>query len=144
MITKTLEYLRRNAIALTALVCSLLALAGGTYAAVSLPNGSVGPAQLNHRQIGGYVKAWATVNASFQIISSSGGARVLSSPPSGPVTVAWPGRFPRSQNACSALATTRSLTAAAPLVAIYVGRGRVQINTSDGSSPPGISVALVC
>jgi len=54
VIPNTIDYLRRNAIALTALGCSLLALAGGTYAAVSLPAGSVGPTQLNHRLIGGY------------------------------------------------------------------------------------------
>jgi hypothetical protein len=34
--TRTLDYLRRNALAALALVCSLLALAGASYAALSL------------------------------------------------------------------------------------------------------------
>jgi hypothetical protein len=45
---RILDYLRRNAIALTALGCSLLALGGASYAAMSLPNNSVGTAQLRN------------------------------------------------------------------------------------------------
>ena len=44
--TRTLDYLRRNALAALALACSLLSLAGASYAAFSLPAGSVGTCQL--------------------------------------------------------------------------------------------------
>ena len=51
-----LDYLRRHAIAILALICSLLALAGASYATLRLPAGSVGARaaarQLDHsRQV---------------------------------------------------------------------------------------------
>jgi hypothetical protein len=144
LIAKTLEYLRRNAIALTALGCALLALAGGTYAAVSLPRGSVGPQQLNHKLIGGYVRAWASVNSNGAVLASSGGARVQGGQPAGPLTITWPGKFPRSRRACTAVATASAQPAASPLIAYYNGRGRVSITVATGSFPSGISVALLC
>lgn len=139
--SRLFSHIRSNVVAYLAL---FVALGGTGYAATSLPRGSVGPQQLNHRLIGGYVRAWATVSASFQITSSSGGARVIASPPAGPVTVAWQGRFPRSQRACTVLAAPFSVGSAPPLVGFYEGRGKVSVTTSGGSYPQGISVALVC
>jgi len=75
--TRVLEYLRHHAIALTALICSFLALAGASYAAFELPNHSIDPAKLNPRYIGGYVRAWVSVNATGRVTASGGGARVL-------------------------------------------------------------------
>ena len=46
MIGKTLNYISHHAIAILALVCSLLALAGASYAATQLPKNSVGNAQI--------------------------------------------------------------------------------------------------
>ena len=46
MIGKTLNYISHHAIAILALVCSLLALAGASYAAIAMPKNSVGTAQL--------------------------------------------------------------------------------------------------
>lgn len=145
-IANTLDYLRRNAIALTALVCGLLALAGGTYAAVSLPRGSVGPQQLNHKLIGGYVRAWASVTpkpGGGTVLGSSGGARVLFGPPSGPLTISWPGKFPRSRGACSAVATASAGLATSPLIAFYEGGGRVGVTTANGVLPQ-MSVGVLC
>jgi hypothetical protein len=145
LITNTIDYLRRNAIALTALGCALLALAAGSYAAVSLPAGSVGPAQLNHRQIGGYVRAWATVNSNGNtVLGSSGGARVRGGPSPGPLTITWPGKFARSRRACAAVATPSSGSGPSPLNASYEGRGRVLIGVSEGALPSQISVAVLC
>ena len=69
--TSTLAYLRHHAIAITALVCSLLALAGASYAALDLPNGSVGarqiknhviaPVKLDPRLIAATVRSWVIV-----------------------------------------------------------------------------------
>src|SRR5438270_13894259 len=124
-----IDYLRRNAIALTALGCALLALAAGSYAAVSLPAGSVGPTQLNHRLIGGYVRAWASVTPSNTVVGSSGGARVTGGPAPGPLTITWPGKFPRSQRACTVMATTTNTPGFSQLGALYEGRGHVVVGT---------------
>jgi hypothetical protein len=145
LITKTIDYVRRNAIALTALGCALLALAAGSYAAVSLPAGSVGPRQLNHKLIGGYVRAWASVNPSGggSVLASSGGARMRVDSVTGAITISWPGKFPRSFRGCIATATSSAGLAASPLTAFYEGRGRVAIGTSGGPFPQ-ISVVVIC
>ena len=77
-----LDYLRRHAIAVLALLCSLLALAGASYATLRLPAGSVGARQLrdnsitpekfNHKVINGVVRAWAIVSAGGRLIAGGG------------------------------------------------------------------------
>ena len=69
--TRVLAYLRHHALAALALVCSLLSLAGASYAAFRLPAGSVGTPQLkngavtaakvNPTSIAANVRAWATL-----------------------------------------------------------------------------------
>ena len=66
--TRVLAYLRHHALAALALVCSLLSLAGASYAAFSLPAGSVGTralkngavtaAKLNPTSVAASVRAW--------------------------------------------------------------------------------------
>ncbi len=83
--TRLLNHARSNAIAYLALGVSMLALAGGAYAAISLPPGSVGTRQirngsidaaaLNHASIGGYVRHWAEIRVPGKIIAASPGAR---------------------------------------------------------------------
>ena len=72
MLSKTLSYISHHAIAMVALVCSLLALAGASYAATQLPKNSVGNPQIQQgavsppkfsSQIGGYVRMYAKINA---------------------------------------------------------------------------------
>ena len=80
----TFNFIRRNAIALIAL---FLALGGTSYAAFSLPAGSVGtralrneavtPAKLQHSTIGGVVRYTA------RLYVGATGARVISSTPRG-------------------------------------------------------------
>jgi hypothetical protein len=97
MPTKILNYFSHHAIAILALICSLLALAGASYAAITLPNNSVGtqqiksgavggrqiqdgavtPAKLNHTAIGGSVRMWARVNLAGQLTSSNPRARLV-------------------------------------------------------------------
>jgi len=103
------EYFRRNAIALTALGCSMLALAGAGYAAVSLPAGSVGPPQLNRHLIGGYVRVWAHVSASGKVIAGSPGTRAVYNGLTG-TTVPGPNYFVRwsrvkPSSRCAAIVT---------------------------------------
>lgn len=74
-------YLGDNALAVVALVASLLALAGGSYAAFSIngsqiQNRTIDPVKLNPRFIAGNVRAWALVRGNAQVIASAGRPRV--------------------------------------------------------------------
>jgi len=76
--TKILAYVRSNAIALLAL---FVALGGTSYAAFSLPAGSVGarqlrdhsigPVKLDRRFTGAVVRYWAVVDGSGHVLASS-------------------------------------------------------------------------
>jgi hypothetical protein len=80
--TNVFAYLRQHVLAALALVCSLLSLGGASYAAFSLPAGSVGPRQLknhaitavklNPTSIAASIRAWAN-------LSWAGGWRVQAS-----------------------------------------------------------------
>jgi hypothetical protein len=128
--TRTLDYLRRNALAALALVCSLLSLAGASYAAFSLPAGSVGtrelrngavtntkvangsitPAKLDSRAIGGSVRHWAHVSQTGQVLGGSKGTRVSAG---GPIFgVSWGDRF---SSRCAALITPAGNAGSAPI-----------------------------
>jgi hypothetical protein len=88
-----LEHLRRNVVAYIAL---FVAVGGTSYAAINIPNGSVGERQLKNHSIdpikldpkymGGYVRAWASVNANGKVFKASGEPGVTT--PVGP-----PGHF---------------------------------------------------
>ena len=91
MISKTLNYISHHAIAILALVCSLLALAGASYAATQLPKNSVGNAQIKQgavappkfsKQIGGYVRLYAKLTPAGKIIYATPGAKVTQWAPS--------------------------------------------------------------
>ena len=69
-----LRHVRRQIVGYVALV---IALGGTSYAAVSLPNGSVTAATLNRHSIGGYVLASAHVNSNGHVLSGSPGAVVV-------------------------------------------------------------------
>jgi hypothetical protein len=162
VIIRILDYLRRHAIALTALGCSLLALGGASYAAISIPNSSVGtaqlrngavtPAKVNRGLIGGYVRAWAQTNNGCQLVASSGGARIVSNSActttGGALTITWRGKFPRSRHACVAVGIPSQVPGATqPAVeADYQGGGRVivptAVNPSGGGQ--GVTVVLIC
>ncbi|MHB8658961.1 MAG: hypothetical protein ACYC91_13580 [Solirubrobacteraceae bacterium] len=77
--------LRSNAVDYLALFVSL----GGTsVAAVSLANHTIDPIKLDPRNIGGYVRAWASVNAAGRVVAS-GGRVTVRVQPSGEL----PGRY---------------------------------------------------
>jgi hypothetical protein len=81
--SKLVSHLRHNAIAYLAL---FVALGGTSYAAYSLPAGSVGtrqlrnhaiePVKLNRSLIGGYIRAWAHVGAGGHLLGSSPGVKI--------------------------------------------------------------------
>ncbi len=87
-------HLRTNALGLVAI---FIALGGTTYAAIGVPRGSVGAAQLrnhsitsvkfNRNSIAGSVRAWAVIGASGRVIASAG------KPPVTAVSASSPGRY---------------------------------------------------
>src|ERR1700742_3055457 len=85
MISRTVNYISHHAIAFLALICSLLALAGASYAAIKLPKNSVGNQQIKRgavapakfsKQIGGYVRMYAVVNTNSKLQYSSPHAKL--------------------------------------------------------------------
>jgi hypothetical protein len=81
---RLLNHLRANVIAYLAL---FVALGGTSYAAFSLPAGSVGTSQLrngsitpikfNAGKVGAYVRAWAVIQGGTKVIAASPRARIL-------------------------------------------------------------------
>jgi hypothetical protein len=146
--TRTLDYLRRNALAALALVCSLLALAGASYAALSLPAGSVGtrelrngavtakkiqnrsitPVKFDPSTIGGSVRHWAHVSQDGQVLGGSSGAHVSGG---GPILhVSWGDRF---SSRCGAMVTPAGNAGTSP-IADTAGVVVVQPGTPHGST----------
>jgi hypothetical protein len=146
--TRTLDYLRRNALAALALVCSLLSLAGASYAALSLPAGSVGTRQLRNgavtankiqnrsitaikfdpSTIGGSVRHWAHVSQEGQILGGSQGARVAGA---GPIFhVSWGDRF---SSRCAPLVTPAGNAGSSP-IADTVGVVVVEPGSAHGTT----------
>lgn len=82
--TRAIRHLRANAIAYLAL---FVALGGTSYAAASLPAGSVGnrqlrnhsidPDKLNPRYIKGNIRIWASVSASGRVLAGGRGVKVV-------------------------------------------------------------------
>ena len=101
---KTLTFIRHNAISLTAL---FVALGGTSYAAFSLPPGSVGKRQIQSKavdaskldpnSVAASIKAWATLtwNGAWRVQSSSTDIRVATTS-SGEVVTWRHTRFARS------------------------------------------------
>jgi hypothetical protein len=78
---RIIEYLRQHALAAAAFVCSILALAGSSYAAFTISgsqirNHTINPIKFNPRYINGTVRAWAIVAPNGTVIRGKGGARV--------------------------------------------------------------------
>ncbi len=118
MIIRLLRPARSNAVAYTALVLSTLGMAGGAYAAFTVPPNSVGalqlrndsitPVKLNPRYIGGSVRHWAQVDAQGHIIASSSRAHQTGIPFIGHYIVNWSDRF---STRCTAVATPHATLA---------------------------------
>ena len=161
----TLTFIRHNAIALLAL---LVALGGTSYAALSLPAGSVGTTQLRNgavtsrklakqavtaasldpKSIAGYVADWAQINASGQVTSSSPRAKaVVVIPGRGLYRVSWNRSIPRN---CIALANPANVVPTlGPPTADTAGPdgGTVLVETYDASGnnvPETVNVIVLC
>jgi hypothetical protein len=105
--TRVLNSLQHNALAGLALVCSLLALAGASYAALAIPRNSIGTAQLrnhaitpvkfNPADIAGSVRAWAIVGATGNVIAGAGKPTVTVTPSTpGTYGIRWGVNLPKT------------------------------------------------
>lgn len=151
MFRKTLDYASHHAIAIVALVCSILALAGASYAAITLPKNSVGNVQLQRgavsppklsKQIGAYARLYAVVRDNGTLVYSSPKAKVRSwANIRGGVlgTVEWPGV--KLGRRCSPIATANGTTAPAAVTAT-IANGR-SVNVLIGA-PANLTIAVFC
>jgi hypothetical protein len=110
------QHARSNAVAYLAL---FVALGGTSYAAVTIPRGSVGAAQIrnhsitpvkfNPSTINGSVRAWAIIGASGNVIAGAGKPTVTTTPSTpGTYAVQWGVPLPRT------CATVASVDARSP------------------------------
>jgi hypothetical protein len=160
MLSRAINYVSHHAIAILALVCSLLALAGASYAATQLPKNSVGNAQIKQgavappkfsKQIGGYVRLYAKITPAGKIIYASPGAKVTqwaiegSGSGAGIIgTIRWPHQS-ASNKACAVLATAGS-PAQGPISA-SVGASHTTGTSVDilSANPDSlVTVAVIC
>lgn len=161
MFVRLIDHARRNVIAYIALAMSCLALAGGAYAALTLPpnsvgarqirNHSVGPVKLDPRSIGGVVRHWAQVNADGTVAHSSSRARDTGVAPDGDYVINWGDTLPAG---CTPVATVLGTAAllsppAGFANARITGRRptRVWVSTYDAqgvSKPEPFSLAVIC
>jgi hypothetical protein len=107
---RLLAHLRGNVVGYLAL---FVALGGTSYAAISVSNHSITPVKLNPRYIGGYVRAWVSVNANGHVTASAGGVRVLADPAVAPghYVIDW---RPRPTSRCTAVGSV-DFTGGAPV-----------------------------
>jgi hypothetical protein len=93
-VTRILRYLVDHALAAAALVFSLLALAGGSYAAFTISgsqirNHTIDPVKLNPRLIAGNVRGWAVVVPSGHLVGGAGHPVVSVGGAPGQYTIDW-------------------------------------------------------
>lgn len=101
MTNRIVDYLRHHAIALLALVCSILAMAGSSYAAFTMRgsqivNHTIPPSKFNPKFINGSVRAWAVVEPNGRVAAGAGGPQAGSTGIPGLYEIRWrvtvPGR----------------------------------------------------
>jgi hypothetical protein len=169
MSSRPLAHIRNNIVAYVAL---FIALGGTSYAAMSLPAGSVGKRQLRNgavtasklgkhavtaaaldpKSIAGHVIGWAQLRASGQVVSSSPRASVvLTTPGRGLFRVSWHRSIPQS---CIAIANTANVPAVLGATTANTfgpsGHGRstsLLVQTFDASGnnvPENVNVAVIC
>ena len=161
MFVRLLHHARSNVIAYIALAMSFLALAGGAYAALSLPANSVGARQIrNHSitlvkldpsSIGGAVRHWAQVNADGTVARSSSPAQDTGVAPDGDYLITWSDTLPAG---CVPVATVLgTATLLSPATGFANARitgshpTRVWVSTYNAqgvSKPVPFSLAVIC
>ena len=147
-------HLRKNVVAYVAL---FVALGGTSYAAVSLPAGSVGnrqlknhsitPIKLNPGSIAGYVRDWAEIDPSGQLVASRPSAHLVGWGETGAFPggiVSWGQAIPRS---CVATASTDALPPLASAGATIISGSKAEPFVGAKvllSAPTEVTVAVIC
>lgn len=161
MFVRLLDHVRSKAISYIALSMSFLGLAGGAYAAFSVPPNSIGarqlrnhsitPVKLDPRAIGGSVRHWAQVNAAGDIVTSSSRAHDTGVAPDGDYLITWSDTFPAGcVPVATVLGTATLLSPANGFANARVTGGhptRVWVSTYNAqgaSKPEPFSVAVIC
>jgi hypothetical protein len=131
-----IAHLRANIVAYVAL---FVALGGTSYAAVSIPRGSVGTTQLrNHavtpvklaKGISGSVRAWAIVDPTGKLIAGGGRPRVVPDVPlDGHYVIYWGLPIPRT---CATVANVEQRGALGPTETSPVPGGTGTVNVIAG------------
>ena len=147
---RVLDHIKRNVVGYVAL---FVALGGSGYAAIDISNHSITPAKLNPRYIGGYVRAWVSVNANGRVTASGGGVRVIPDPNVAPghYIINW---RPRPTSRCTAIGSV-DFTGGAPVPGYVIagaasspGRGEQSaVQTYNAQGQPAnlaFDVALLC
>lgn len=161
MLTRVLRHLRGQYLGAIAL---FVALGGTSYAALRLPTGSVGTAQIKNHAItpikfaqdplAGYVRAYLEINALGTIVASRPHARILtwrSSEPDMGGLIQWSQPIPAT---CFALATTEGdpnasyvsaqLASAGPRKDAGVSVLIASLQATENGGPGPINVAVIC
>jgi hypothetical protein len=140
--TRLLSHARSNLIAYVAL---FVALGGTSYATISISNHSITPVKLDPRDIGGYVRAWASVTATGRVGASAGGVRVIPDPGVAPghYIIDW---HPRPTSPCTAVGSV-DFTGGAPVAGYVIAGaasspGRGEQSTVQTYDPQGQPTAL--
>jgi hypothetical protein len=119
--TRILDYLRQHALAAAAFVCSILALAGSSYAAFTISgsqirNHTINPTKFNPKYINGEVRAWAIVGPNGNVIAGRGKPKVslLAGDPGG-YDIRWGVKVPRCATSALIDTATSPLTETVPI-----------------------------
>jgi hypothetical protein len=166
-VTSILDNLRQHALALVALVCSLLAMAGSSYAAFTISgsqirNHTINPVKMNPRFVNGQVRAWAIVSSDGKVLEGKGGPRagMAFGVPSGYI-IRWGvkvGRCateatvdeyasPRTEQIVVPNGSPTSLTAGYAVAATAGRSNATDVQTFDQTGQPtplGFDVAVIC
>lgn len=166
---KIFTFVRHNAIALLAL---FVALGGTSYAALSLPAGSVGTrelrngavtsrklakhavtaASLDPKSIAGHIVDWAQIQADGHLTASSPDASVtFSDPTRGLYQISWHRSIPKNCIAMANPVNVAPLTASATADTFGPnGQGRTAhiivstFDSSGGNVPESVNVVVIC
>jgi hypothetical protein len=169
MIKRLVHHASRHSIAYLALVCSMLALGGASYASLQIPNGSVGTSQLKNGSVTekklqnksfdpvkwdptyvtAFVRRWANMGANGQFLSGSPAGASMTVTGVGNYELTWGDAF---KSFCSPVVSVQSTSggagfANANIVTQPNDATVVLVHTYDlhgNSAPEPFSLAILC
>lgn len=167
MTSRILHYLSQHALATAAFVCSILALAGSSYAAFTISgsqiqNHTINPSKFNTKYINGSVRAWAIVAPNGKVIRGAGGPKVgLQAGDPGGYVIRWrvsvgrcatqatidPAISPPTAPSSGAVSTAPPLTAGFATAATTRRHNQSAVQTFAAPNQPmplGFDVAVTC